>query len=135
LYFRAPSARLRLAAGNRILTTSRQGDFMVVRTRVRAILLPIAFYLVSGGVSGFFVWQASLGDRGLNAKAEYQAQMATLTSQLSDLREERTGWERKVSLMRANALDRDLLDEEARAKLDRVDKNDLLVFTNPAKLR
>jgi cell division protein FtsB len=135
LYFCAPSARLRFAAGNRILTTSRQGDFMVVRTRVRAILLPIAFYLVSGGVSGFFVWQASLGDRGLNAKAEYQAQMATLTSQLSDLREERTGWERKVSLMRANALDRDLLDEEARAKLDRVDKNDLLVFTNPAKLR
>jgi cell division protein FtsB len=108
---------------------------MVVRTRVRAILLPIAFYLVSGGVSGFFVWQASLGDRGLNAKAEYQAQMAKLTTQLSALKDERSGWERKVSLMRSDALDRDLLDEESRAKLDRVDKNDLVVFTNPVKLR
>jgi cell division protein FtsB len=108
---------------------------MVVRTRVRAILLPIAFYLVSGGVSGFFVWQASIGDRGLNAKAEYQAQMATLTSQLATLRDERGAWERKVSLMHADALDRDLLDEEAREKLDRVDKNDLVVFTNPVKLR
>ena len=32
--------------------------------------------------------------------------------------------------MRPEAVDRDLLDEEARAVLDRVGKNDLLVFTN-----
>jgi cell division protein FtsB len=107
---------------------------MVVKTRVRAILLPIAFYLVSGGVSGFFVWQASIGDRGLGAKAQYQAQMTALTVEQSGLEDERKGWERKVALMRADATDRDLLDEEARAKLDRVDKNDLVVFTNPPKL-
>ncbi len=37
--------------------------------------------------------------------------------------------------MRDNAIERDLLDEEARAKLDRVDKNDLVVFTDPPKIR
>jgi cell division protein FtsB len=108
---------------------------MVVKTRARAILLPIAFYLVSGAASGFFVWQASIGDRGLSAKAHYQAQMTTLTAQLTALQDERKALQHKVDLMRDNAIDRDLLDEEARAKLDRVDKNDLVVFTNPVKLR
>jgi cell division protein FtsB len=108
---------------------------MVVKTRLRSILVPIVFYLVSGSASGFFVWQASLGDRGLNAKAHYQQQMTTLTAQLVSLQEEHKALQHKVDLMRDNSLDRDLLDEEARAKLDRVDKNDLLVFTNPSKLR
>jgi cell division protein FtsB len=108
---------------------------MVVKTRARAILLPIVFYLVSGAASGFFVWQASIGDRGLNAKAHYQAQMAALTTQLTALQDERKALQHKVDLMRDNAIDRDLLDEEARAKLDRVDKNDLVVFTNPPKMR
>jgi len=108
---------------------------MVVKTRVRAILLPIAFYLVSGAASGFFVWQASIGDRGLHAKAHYQAQMAALSAQLTSLQEEHKALQHKVELMRDKAIDRDLLDEEARAKLDRVDKNDLVVFTDPVKLR
>lgn len=108
---------------------------MVVKTRLRAILLPLAFYAVSGVVSGFFVWQASIGDRGLNAKAEYQTQMAALTEQLKGLQAERKNWELRVSLMRSDAVDRDLLDEEARAVLDRVGKNDLVVFTNPLKPR
>jgi cell division protein FtsB len=108
---------------------------MVVKTRARAILLPIAFYLVLGGASGFFVWQASIGDRGLNAKAHYQQQMGALTAELTGLQDERRALQRKVDLMRSNAIDRDLLDEEARARLDRVDKNDLVVFTDPPKLR
>jgi cell division protein FtsB len=108
---------------------------MVVKTRARAILLPIVFYLVSGGVSGFFVYQASIGDRGLHAKAHYQAQMTALTAQLTALQDEHKALQHKVDLMRADAVDRDLLDEEARAKLDRVDKNDLVVFTDPQKLR
>ena len=108
---------------------------MVVKTRARAILLPIAFYLVSGAASSFFVWQASIGDRGLNAKAHYQTQMAALTAQLTTLQDERKALQHKVDLMRDNAIDRDLLDEEARAKLDRVDKSDLVVFTNPPKMR
>jgi len=108
---------------------------MVVKTRLRAILLPIVFYLVSGSASGFFVWQASIGDRGLNAKAHYQAQMAALTAELAGLQDERKTLQHKVDLMRDRAIDRDLLDEEARAKLDRVDKNDLVVFINPPKMR
>jgi cell division protein FtsB len=108
---------------------------MVVKTRARAILLPIAFYLVLGGASGFFVWQASIGDRGLSAKALYQQQMAALTAKLTSQRQERGALQRKVDLMHSGAIDRDLLDEEARARLDRVDRNDLVVFTDPPKSR
>jgi cell division protein FtsB len=108
---------------------------MVVRTRARAILFPIAFYIVLGVASGYLVWGALNGERGLKTKAEYASAMQDLSAELKNLQAERQGWERRVSLMRSDAVDRDLLDEEARAVLDRVGKNDLLVFTAPPQPR
>ncbi len=102
---------------------------MVVRTRVRAIIIPIAFYLVLGIASGYLVWAASKGDRGLAAKAAYETQIQALRSQLADLRAERARWQRRVDAMRPESVDRDLLDEEARAALDRVGKDDVVIFT------
>ena len=40
---------------------------MVVRTRLRSIVLPIALYLVLGVASGYLVWGASNGEHGLKA--------------------------------------------------------------------
>ena len=108
---------------------------MVVRTRVRAILFPIAFYVVLGVASGYLVWGAWNGERGLKTKVEYAAQMQQLTAELKGLQTERQSWERRVAAMRSDAVDRDLLDEEARAVLDRVGKNDLVVFTSSNALR
>ena len=108
---------------------------MVVRTRARAILFPLAFYVVLGVASGYLVWGAWNGERGLKTKTEYAAQMQALTAELKSVQEERQGWERRVALMRSDAVDRDLLDEEARAVLDHVGKNDLVVFTNPTAVR
>ena len=108
---------------------------MVVRTRVRAILFPIAFYVVLGVASGYLVWGAWNGERGLKTKVEYATQMRDLTAELKGLQAEREAWERRVALMRSDAVDRDLLDEEARAVLDRVGKNDLVVFTNASVKR
>ena len=103
---------------------------MVVRTRTRAILAPIAFYVILGVASGYLVWGAWNGERGLKTKAEYSNQMQDLGAELRGLQAQRQSWERRVALMRSDAVDRDLLDEEARAVLDRVGKNDLVVFTN-----
>jgi cell division protein FtsB len=108
---------------------------MVVRTRARAILFPIAFYAVLGVASGYLVWGASNGERGLKAKAEYSSVMRDLSAELAKLQTERASWDRRVALMRSEAVDRDLLDEEARAVLDRVGKNDLVVFTAPNATR
>jgi cell division protein FtsB len=106
---------------------------MAVKTRARAILIPIVFYLVLGSASAWLVWGASQGDRGLKAKAEDDAQAAALRVELADLQAERERWRRRVESMRSEAVDRDLLDEEARAKLDRVGKDDVVIFVPTPK--
>jgi cell division protein FtsB len=108
---------------------------MVVKTRARAILFPIAFYLVLGVASGYLVWGASNGERGLKAKAGYDAEAAQLQFELKQAQAERERWRRRVDSMRSEAIDRDLLDEEARAVLDRVGKDDVVIFTADAKGR
>ena len=119
--------------GNLLLTTTPHGRTMVHRTRLRAILVPLFFYLLLGVVSGYLVWGASKGERGLEAKAAYDAQTAQLQDQLKHLREDRARWERRVAAMRSESVDRDLLDEEARAKLTRVGKDDVVIFTGETK--
>jgi cell division protein FtsB len=106
---------------------------MVVKTRARAILFPIVFYLVLGVASGYLVWGASKGERGLRAKAKDDAEALQLQAELTQLQAERGRWSRRVGAMRSEAVDRDLLDEEARAVLDRVGKDDVLIFTADAK--
>jgi cell division protein FtsB len=108
---------------------------MFLRARARAIVYPLAFYAVLGSASFYLVWGASNGERGLKAKAEFATQMTDLQAQLRDLRSERQRWERRVASMRSDAVDRDLLEEEARAKLDRVARNDLVIFTDDARRR
>ena len=108
---------------------------MVVKTRARAILFPIAFYLVLGVASGYLVWGASKGERGLKAKAEYDAEATQLQVELRQAQDDRDRWRRRVDSMRSEAVDRDLLDEEARAVLDRVGKDDVVIFTADAKGR
>jgi len=108
---------------------------MAVKTRARAILFPIAFYLVLGVASGYLVWGASNGERGLKAKAGYDAEAAQLQVELKQAQDERERWRRRVDSMRSEAIDRDLLDEEARAVLDRVGKDDVVIFTADAKAR
>ena len=108
---------------------------MLLRARARAILYPLAFYAVLGGASFYLVWGASQGERGLRAKAGYSVEMANLQAELAALQGEHKSWDRRVAAMRSDAVDRDLLEEEARAKLDRVGKNDLVVFTSDARAR
>jgi cell division protein FtsB len=106
---------------------------MAVKTRARAILIPIVFYLVLGSASAWLVWGASQGERGLNAKAQDDAEAAQLRAQLTQLQTDHERWRRRVESMRSEAVDRDLLDEEARAKLDRVGKDDVVIFVPVTK--
>lgn len=102
---------------------------LLMKTRARAILFPVVFYLVLGVASGYLVWGASKGDRGLNAKARYDVEAAQMQAQLAELQAERERWRRRVDAMRSESVDRDLLDQEARAVLDRVGKDDVVIFT------
>lgn len=101
---------------------------MVVHTRLRSILAPILLYCVSGAIGGFFVWHAINGDRGLKVSDEYEKSIAMLQKQLVAKKAERTEWQHRIDLLRGTTIDRDLLEEEARATLDRVRKSDLVIF-------
>jgi cell division protein FtsB len=107
---------------------------MVVRTRWRAILYPILLYAFSGAASSYFVWTAVNGERGLKTKTEYKKQIAALRDDLDGLRADHQLWDHRITLMRSEAIDRDLLGEQARIKLDYVDPRDVVVFLkNPPK--
>ena len=108
---------------------------MVVRTRLRRIVTPIAFYLVLGVTSGYLVWGASNGEHGLKAKVKFDAQATELKAQLDGLKDERARWESRVASLRPESVDRDLLDEEAHALLDRVAKDEVVIFTAQQRTR
>lgn len=101
---------------------------MVVRTRLAAILIPLAFYVFSGVVGSYFVWQAARGQRGIEADQATRREMAEIEAKLKAVRAEEDYWRNRISLMRGPEIDRDLLDERARTLLDHVGKSDLMIF-------
>ena len=102
---------------------------MVVRTRLRAFLIPLVLCMVSGDAGSYFVWHAMNGERGLKAKIAYKAKLHALQDELDGLVAERRKIERRVAMMQSDSVDRDLLEEEARLILGRVGKSDLVVMT------
>ncbi len=76
----------------------------------------------------YFVYHAHSGPRGLETKQELKVQIAELGIELTRLKAEHAEWEGRVGLMRRDEVDRDLLDERARAALGRVHKNDVVII-------
>lgn len=108
---------------------------MVVRTRLRALMIPVVLYVVCGLSSSYFIWHALNGQRGLKARDDYMQRLAELDSTLTDLRAERARWRLKIDLVRGETIDRDLVEEESRAMLGRVHKNEVVVFVDSLRAR
>lgn len=100
---------------------------MVVRTRFRRFLSILTFHTVVLGASAFFAWNAYIGERGLVARSEHKIRIAQLSRHIDELKIERTGLERRVQAMSLDELDRDLLDERARAVLNVAHRNDIVI--------
>ena len=98
---------------------------MVTRRRLRSVLTALGLYLAGALLIGYFWVNAFTGDHGLNARQNIDQQIAKLSGELAAVKAERVVWERRVSLLKSESLDPDLLDERARALLDYVDANDL----------
>jgi cell division protein FtsB len=101
---------------------------MVTRRRFRNVMLALGFYALSGAAVGYFAYHAHHGDRGLHAKAGYKIKIYELEEETRTVKVERAEWERRVALLRAENLDRDLLEERARSLLNAVHKNDVVVI-------
>ena len=104
---------------------------MVTRKRLRTFLTTLGLYVGVALLIGYFGVNAYTGAHGLKAKQDLSQQLDELSKELARLKLERTSWEHRVSLLRADRLDPDMLDERARAMLDYVHPNDLVLMRKP----
>jgi cell division protein FtsB len=106
---------------------------MVSSLRIRNIIFPILFYMVSASIVCFFAYSAYHGSRGIMAKRDYKLKIASLQEKLDTLKTERTHWQVRVNLVRSSALDPDILEERARLILNSVHKNDVMILLDAVK--
>ncbi|HEX2654908.1 MAG TPA: septum formation initiator family protein [Xanthobacteraceae bacterium] len=104
---------------------------MVSRTKLRNALTAIGLYIAAALLIGYFGVNAYTGARGLKAKQDLVLQHEELSRELAKLKIERAEWEHRVSLLRSDKVDPDLLEERARAMLDYVHPNDLVLMVKP----
>jgi cell division protein FtsB len=108
---------------------------MVVRTRIRAIVFNLSLWLFAAAAVAYFGYHSVHGKRGLNAHRSFEAEIATLNERLAELTAERKALELRVGQFEPEAVDRDLLDEEARRSLGWMAPNDrILVLPKGAAL-
>ena len=100
----------------------------MVRTRLSANIAPIVFHVFAALVSGYFVWHAINGQRGLKTRDESAEKVTEMQATLADLRAERARWKRNIDLVRGEAIDRDILEEQARVELGRIQKNEVVIL-------
>ena len=104
---------------------------MVTRNRLRSVLNALALYTIAALVIGYFGVNAYTGKYGLNARQELDSEIVALTSELARLKRERAEGEQRVSLLRSDRVDPDMLDERARYQLDYANPRDLVRTVNP----
>jgi cell division protein FtsB len=104
---------------------------MVIRARLKAFLTGLALYTMAAAIVGYFGVNAYTGKYGLNARQELDQEVVALTSELARLKLERAEGEQRVSLLRSDRVDPDMLDERARFQLDYVNPHDLVRINRP----
>jgi cell division protein FtsB len=98
---------------------------MVSRPRIRSFFTALCLYLITALLIGYFGVNAFTGSRGIRARQDLDQQIAELNRELAEVKAERVLWQRRVSLLRPDRLDPDMLDERARALLNFVDPREL----------
>jgi cell division protein FtsB len=101
---------------------------MVTHRRRRAVLTALGLYTFATAFIGYFGVNAFTGAHGLRAQADLEKQLASMETELAGLKAERAAWERRVALLRANGIDPDMLDEQARALLGYADPRDVVLL-------
>lgn len=104
---------------------------MVKHTRLKSVLTGLALYALAALMISYFGVNAYTGKYGLNARQELDQEITALTSELVQLKKEHAKAEQRVSLLRANNLDPDMLDEQVRWQLDYAHGRDLVKVVKP----
>jgi cell division protein FtsB len=89
---------------------------------------PLWLVVLGLGLAAYFGYHALTGSRGLLAWRHLNDELASTRQQLEELRAERTALAQKVSRLRQDGLDADLIDELARRQLSLVDPLDVIIL-------
>jgi cell division protein FtsB len=106
---------------------------MVSHRRRRTILTALGLYIFAALFIGYFAANAFTGNHGLRAQLDLDQQFAAMQVELAQAKAERALWERRVTLLRSDRLDPDMLDERARALLGSVDPRELTLLITPPR--
>ena len=101
---------------------------MPVRHRLPRAVKVLLSPLLALGLTGYFVYHAFHGDHGVLAHQRLERQIETLTKELGLVRSERETLEKRVSLLRSQSLDPDMLEERARRTLNYAHPNDVIIL-------
>ena len=100
---------------------------MITRQHRRSRLKWLWMPLLTLAFLGYFAFHTFNGAYGKWALDRMQAQAAALDSQLGDLRRERIELEKRVSFLRPESLDADMVDVEARTQLNVLRPDEVVV--------
>lgn len=92
--------------------------------RLRYLLLPV----LGGLLALYFGYHAIMGGQGLQAYVENEQRITALQNELDARTDTREQLDRHVALLRPESLDRDMLDERARAALGYARPDELTIF-------
>ncbi len=101
---------------------------MVIRPRIRSVLTALGLYCLAALLIGYFGINAYTGNHGIRAKQSLDIEIADLKHELAAITAERQRWARRVSLLKTDQIDPDMLDERARYLLDYADPRDMTVL-------
>jgi cell division protein FtsB len=104
---------------------------MVTRRKLRTFLTTLALYVGAALLIGYFGVNAYTGDHGLKARQDLDEAYARLNAELAELRAERSAWQARVALLKAESIDPDMLDERARAVLNYLDPREVTMMLPP----
>ena len=76
----------------------------------------------------YIAYHAVQGDRGLLAYFTYSQEKARAAATLADVRRQRERLAHRVSLLRPESIDPDLLEERARITLDLIREDEFIIF-------
>ena len=104
--------------------------FRALRRRVHLILVP----LVEIALTRYFSYHLVEGERGFKALLRLNREIRTATANLEAVRAQRAAVDLRVSNLRPEHVDPDLLDERIRATLNLVSPDDIVIM-QPAAAR
>ena len=98
------------------------------RSPLRHIIIPA----IATAALAYYGFHGINGNLGLQSKQEYEARLAGLEAELGALSAERTQLETRTRALSDGALQRDMIDEQARLALGLTRANEVILLHNPA---